>query len=170
MKRWLLVSLALTVLAFACSAWIYWFQFDQLPPRLPIHWDLYGQPNGWVARDQIFWSLFLMPTAMALIMLLTVVLPWLSPRPFDLDRFRGTYAYVMMLMVLLLGYMHRVNVSVLMILLLVAALLAVRVRLLSGLLERFAGHVARVEMVLSRLLLARLLLFRILVVGHGTLL
>jgi uncharacterized membrane protein len=45
---------------------------------------------------------------MALVMILTVALPWLSPRPFDLDRFRGTYAYVMMLMVLLLGYMHTV--------------------------------------------------------------
>jgi len=108
MKRWLLVSLALTVCAFAISSWIYWFRFDSLPPRLPIHWDLNGRPNGWVAREQIFWSLFLMPTIMGSLVLLTVVLPWLSPRPFDLDRFRSTYAYVMMLIVLLLAYMHSV--------------------------------------------------------------
>jgi uncharacterized membrane protein len=106
MKRWLLLSMGLTVSALAFSSWVYWFQFDKLPPRLPIHWDLYGQPDGWIARDQVFWSLFLMPTAMALIVLLTRALPWLSPRPFDLDRFRSTYAYVMMLLVLLLGYMH----------------------------------------------------------------
>jgi len=108
MKRWLLVSLALCLCAFAVSSWIYWFRFAELPERLPIHWDLYGQPNGWVARDQIYWSLFLMPSAMGLIVLLTLVLPWLSPRPFDLDRFRSTYGYVMMLIVLLLGYMHTV--------------------------------------------------------------
>src|SRR6476469_6634314 len=59
------------------------------------------------------------------------------------------------------------NVSVLTIQFLAPRLLAVLVRLLAGLLERFAGHVARVEMVLSRRLLARLLLFWILVVGHG---
>jgi uncharacterized membrane protein len=106
MKRWLLLSVAISLCAFAISSWIYCFRFDTLPPRLPIHWDINGRPNGWVARDQIFWTLFLMPAAMLLIVLLTVVLPWLSPRPFDLDRFRSTYAYVMMLIVLLLGYMH----------------------------------------------------------------
>jgi uncharacterized membrane protein len=108
MKRWLLLSVAMSLCACAISSWIYWFRFDSLPPRLAIHWDINGRPNGWVARDQIFWSLFVMPTAMMLIVLLTVVLPWLSPRPFDLDRFRSTYAYVMMLVVLLLGYMHSV--------------------------------------------------------------
>ena len=38
--------------------------------------------------------------------LLTVVLPWLSPKGFDPYQFRKTWEYVMMLVVALFGYIH----------------------------------------------------------------
>jgi uncharacterized membrane protein len=34
------------------------------------------------------------------------VLPWLSPRPFSVERFRGTYEYIMFLLVALMGYIQ----------------------------------------------------------------
>jgi uncharacterized membrane protein len=106
MIRWLGVAIALTALAFALSAYIYFFKYDDLPARVPIHWDMAGQANGWVAKENIFGVLFLLPTAMAGLTLLAFVLPWLSPRSFDVDRFGATYGYVMALVVAVFGYLH----------------------------------------------------------------
>jgi uncharacterized membrane protein len=40
------------------------------------------------------------------LVVLTLLLPWLSPRHFEVDRSRGVYGYVMMLSVALVGYIH----------------------------------------------------------------
>jgi uncharacterized membrane protein len=39
-------------------------------------------------------------------LLLIPILPWLSPRQFEVDRFRETYGYVMALVVALFAYIH----------------------------------------------------------------
>jgi uncharacterized membrane protein len=109
MTRWLLVSVLLTVAAFAASLYIFTFQYDRMPDRMAIHWNIHGDPDGWVNKDQGLWVFLLLPGAMALMVLLTVVLPWLSPRGFDPDRFRGTWEYVMMLVVGLFGYIHALS-------------------------------------------------------------
>lgn len=46
------------------------------------------------------------PLILVAILGLTLVLPWLSPRKFDLDRFRGTFQYIMFLLMVLLAYVH----------------------------------------------------------------
>jgi uncharacterized membrane protein len=51
-------------------------------------------------------TFFILPGAMALLCALTLALPWLSPRHFEVTTFRSTYGYVMMLVVALLGYLH----------------------------------------------------------------
>ena len=37
-----------------------------------------------------------------------MTLPWLSPQQFSVERFRGTYDYIMALCALLFGYLHAV--------------------------------------------------------------
>jgi uncharacterized membrane protein len=111
MTRWLLVSVLLTAAAFAGSVYLFTFQYDRLPERMPIHWNVHGQPDGWVEKANGLWVYLLVPGAMALMVLLTVVLPWLSPRGYDPDRFRPTWDYVMMLVVALFGYIHVVSLA-----------------------------------------------------------
>jgi uncharacterized membrane protein len=106
MKKWVILSAVFTAAAFSASAWIYCVGYDKLPDRLPIHWDIRGQPDGWVPKEEIFKSFFLVPSIMAGMVVLTLILPWLSPQHFDVDRFRNTYGYVMMLIIVLLGYIH----------------------------------------------------------------
>ena len=75
--------------------------YPQLPNIVPIHWDAHGQVNGWGPK----WSLFLYgPGMMMLIVLLFSALPWLSPKKFEVDSFRATYLYIMIVIVAMLAY------------------------------------------------------------------
>ncbi len=74
-----------------------------LPGRIPTHWNLYGQVDGWGSKTTGLW---LMPGAMLLMLVLLGTLPWVSPRNFKIDAFRGTYNYLMVVVIALLGYVH----------------------------------------------------------------
>src|SRR5207245_165852 len=63
------------------------------------------EPDAWVPKADVLWHLLLLPGAMAAITLLTLVLPWLSPRSFEVEPFRQTYGYIMALVVALIGYL-----------------------------------------------------------------
>jgi len=77
--------------------------YPQLPNSVPIHWDAHGQVNGWGPK----WSLFLWgPGMMAAIVLMFAALPWLSPKKFEIDSFRSTYLYIMIVTVAMLAYLH----------------------------------------------------------------
>jgi uncharacterized membrane protein len=103
MTRWFYVSVALAVLAAAGSLYVYAFHYDQMPAELPTHWNVQGEVDGRMDKGT---ALVVWPAAAAGVVLLTLVLPWLSPRHFEVEPFRDTYGYVMALLVGLLAYMH----------------------------------------------------------------
>jgi uncharacterized membrane protein len=109
MSRWLWVSIGLTVLAFAGSLYVYNGLYDRLPERVPIHWDLHGEPNGYTNKSNVWMTFLLLPGTMALFVVLTVVLPWVSPKRFEVENFRAVWDYLMMLAVALFGYIHFVT-------------------------------------------------------------
>jgi uncharacterized membrane protein len=106
MTRWLYLSLALTLLAFGASLYVCKFRYDDLPAEVPIHWDASFNPNGFAPKQDVLTIFLLLPAVMAGLCGLTLLLPWLSPRHFEVDTFRSTYGYVMMLVVALMGYLH----------------------------------------------------------------
>ncbi len=106
MNRWMCVAGVLTALAALGSAYVYVVCYDDLPAQVPTHWNIQGEPDGWTPKENTFTTFFLMPLVMAGMIGLAYLLPWLSPRQFDLDRFRDTYGYVMALVVDLFGYLH----------------------------------------------------------------
>jgi uncharacterized membrane protein len=108
MNRWLAASIVLTALALGASLYVVYVRPDWLPEQVPTHWGVKGEPDHYVAREHILPYLLGMPAVMAGMVVLTVLLPWLSPRRFDLERFRDTYNYVMALVVALLAYLHGV--------------------------------------------------------------
>ena len=68
-----------------------------------MHWDAHGHVNGWGPK----WSLFLFgPGMMLFIVLMFSALPWLSPKKFEVDSFRATYLYIMIMIVAMMAYCH----------------------------------------------------------------
>ena len=75
--------------------------YPHLPLIVATHWDASGHANGWNPR----WSLVLYePGLMLGVTLLFSVIPWLSPKKFEVDSFRATYLYIMIMIVAMLAY------------------------------------------------------------------
>ena len=77
--------------------------FPHLPARVPSHWDIHGNVNGYSSRAAV---VFVFPGIMAGIVLLFAALPALSPRHFEVETFRSTYLYLMLIMVAAIAYFH----------------------------------------------------------------
>ncbi|HEV8702926.1 MAG TPA: DUF1648 domain-containing protein [Candidatus Polarisedimenticolia bacterium] len=93
------VSAALVAAALGASLVFY----PQLPETIPMHWDLNGQVDGYGPKAV---ALFLMPALMVGMIGLFRILQWLSPRHFEVDSFRATYLYIMVLVVAFFAYVH----------------------------------------------------------------
>jgi uncharacterized membrane protein len=104
MTRWLVVSIILTAGAFAASAYVYFCQYDSLPEQIAVHWNIKGQPDRVVPKNEAWINFWLSPLVMLLMVVLTVVLPWISPKQFEIERFRPTWEYVMALVVGLFAF------------------------------------------------------------------
>jgi uncharacterized membrane protein len=72
---------------------------------VPTHWNIEGKVDGWGDKS---WAPFLMPGAMTIMLLFFVFLPALSPKQFQVDSFRSTYLYIMVLMTAMFAYLHGV--------------------------------------------------------------
>jgi uncharacterized membrane protein len=93
----------LLLIAATCVAIL--IAYPHLPEPVPTHWDLHGRADGYSAK----WALFLIgPGLMAAIMALFRLLPWLSPKHWEVDTFRSTYLYIMVVLLSLLAYLTAV--------------------------------------------------------------
>jgi uncharacterized membrane protein len=104
MSRWLIVSILLTVGAFAASAYVYFVQYDSLPEQIAVHWNIQGEADRIVPKSDAWMNFWLVPLVMVGIIILTIVLPWISPRQFEIERFRPTWEYIMALVVGLFAF------------------------------------------------------------------
>lgn len=106
MSRWLWLSIVLTVVVTGGTLFLYTFGGDYLPEQVPVHWDINGRVDQTVPREKVLPYLLIGPGAMVVMTLLGMLLPWLSPKPFDVERFRPTYEYVFALVAVLFGYIQ----------------------------------------------------------------
>lgn len=95
-----ITALVIVVMSVAAPAWLY----PSLPDRIPTHWNIRGEVDGYGGK----WTLFMFPIMMVLMLLLFYFLPTLSPRHFEVDAFRPTYLYIMDLVLGLFAYMQGV--------------------------------------------------------------
>lgn len=108
MTRWAYAAIALVALTFVGNA-VVAAQFNHLlPERVPIHWNALGQPDGWAGRDSWFTLYFLFPTITGIVVALALVLPWVSPKNFEVAEFRGVYDYVLTLIAGLFAAMNAI--------------------------------------------------------------
>jgi uncharacterized membrane protein len=106
MNRWLWTSVTLTLLTLGGTLFLYTFGNDYLPEKVPVHWNIKGEADDWTTRERVLPYLLIGPGAMVLITGLALVLPWLSPKPYDVNRFRPTYQYVFTLVTVLFAYIQ----------------------------------------------------------------
>jgi len=106
MNRWLLLSFVVVLFTLGATLYLCLVIPDRLPAEVPTHWGISGNPDAWVPREQAWKYLVLMPVVMFGFIGLTLLLPWLSPKGFDPNRFRPTYNFVMSMVVVLFGYIQ----------------------------------------------------------------
>jgi uncharacterized membrane protein len=101
--KYYLIGMLLTAAVLASTVVAY----PHLPGSVATHWNMRGEPDGYSPK----WALFLTgPGLMAGTMLLMYVLPWLSPRRFEMESFRSTYLQIMLMLVAMMGYFSAVIV------------------------------------------------------------
>jgi uncharacterized membrane protein len=100
MKRtYFLIGLLLVVAVLLATL----ISYPYLPDRVPTHWDAQGHVNGYSAR----WTLFVtVPGIMLAILGMFRLLPWLSPKHFEVDTFVSTYLYIMLVLLAFSVYLH----------------------------------------------------------------
>jgi immunity protein, SdpI family len=77
--------------------------YRSLPATVPMHWNAHGQIDGWGPR----WSLVVFcPGVMVFTVAVFAALPWLSPRKFEVDSFRPTYLYIMVVLIATFAYIQ----------------------------------------------------------------
>jgi uncharacterized membrane protein len=88
-NRTLMVSALFILAALIAAVWLY----PRLPAQVPVHWDLHGQVNGTLPR---LWGAAFPALIILALAGLTVLLPLISPRQFEIQPFAGAYGVMML--------------------------------------------------------------------------
>ncbi|MGH7583884.1 MAG: SdpI family protein [Gemmatimonadales bacterium] len=96
------------LLAIAAAAAFGALAYPHLPARIPTHFDLHGQPNGWSSR---LVAVLITPAIGLILAAVFAVLPKIDPRRANYARFGGTYWLVVNAVVILLAAIQVVIVG-----------------------------------------------------------
>jgi uncharacterized membrane protein len=109
MDRRPMILVSLAALALMAIASLY--AWTQLPAdaRIPIHWGVDGQPDGYA--DKVV-GLWLLPVVTAAVAVVLALVPRIEPRRSNLERSGKPYAATWIGVVLLLGLVHLLAVAV----------------------------------------------------------
>ncbi len=77
--------------------------YTSLPARLPIHWDIDGNVDGWAGRP---FAVLIVPSLGLLFLFFVLAGEWLSPRHFKVSTFRSSFNSLMVVCAALMVYMH----------------------------------------------------------------
>jgi len=95
MRKW--IPALVIIIAFGASAAVY----QDLPQRMPTHWNMSGEVDGW---SSLPWAAFMMPVMLLALLAIFHLLPRIDPRRASYAKFKGTYdVLVVTMMVALLG-------------------------------------------------------------------
>lgn len=106
MNRWLLVSLLITLLALAGPLLLYYGWPELLKDPIPTHFNAAGEADDWTPLQRILPQWLLFPGMMLGLIGLFLLLPWLSPKGFEIDRFRETFYFLMAVITLMFAYIQ----------------------------------------------------------------
>ena len=103
MRKWIPGSLIAAAWAISFAA------YHRLPTRIPTHWGVSGQANGWSGRSI---GAFGIPVLMLLIWGLCYWLPMIDPRRDNYAKFRGAYDVVVAAVLAVMLVLHAAIIGV----------------------------------------------------------
>ena len=103
MRKWLPLWLVAADLVFTAAV------YPRLPARVPIHWNIHGQIDGYSGR---FFGALMLPVLALLTWLLLRWLPSIDPRRENYAKFAGSYDAVVLAIVALVVALHVVILGV----------------------------------------------------------
>src|SRR5688572_5766905 len=65
MTRWGYAAIAVVAALFVAAVCLHTGFADRLPDKVPTHWNLRGEVDGWTTKDNTFLIFYLMPTVTA---------------------------------------------------------------------------------------------------------
>jgi uncharacterized membrane protein len=98
-RKYYIIGFALVIVCFVVAAILY----PHLPSRVPAHWNIHGQVDRYGGKWEL---LAILPGTMLGMMGLMAAIPWLSPRHFEVESFRSTYLYIMVVALAFLAFAH----------------------------------------------------------------
>ncbi len=94
-----IVPIALILVIFAVGLYL----SPQLPERLPSHWNIYNQVDGWVSRD---FAIFFFPGLILVLYVLLSFLPLMDPLKVNIELFGHLYFWFKMVFLLFMGMLY----------------------------------------------------------------
>lgn len=83
--------------------------YSRLPEEMPTHWNSAGQVDGTMAKP---WGPFLLPVMMAILTLIFLVLPRISPRGYEIEERGRAFRAIVMTIILFMLALHVVTLAV----------------------------------------------------------
>lgn len=100
----LALSLVLIAVALGLSAWLY----PSLPDRIPTHWNIEGKADGFGPKWIAAWIL---PAVAAVLVGFMSLIPWLSPRGFEVDLHSRAFAVLVVALTALFVFIHLLSLA-----------------------------------------------------------
>ncbi len=98
-RNYWIIAIVLTALVWAVSGWFY----PSLPQSIPTHWNIHGKVDGYGDKR---WAVFMTPLFTTGMLIFFALMPALSPKHFEVDSFRSTYLFIMVIIVALFAYIQ----------------------------------------------------------------
>jgi immunity protein, SdpI family len=102
-KRWYPAALALAACAVSLAV------FDRLPDSMAVHWDLAGNPNGWMPKTV---GAFITPGIILVSWLTLRLAPLIDPRRPNYEKFTSAYDLTVAALLAMVFVMHLVLLAV----------------------------------------------------------
>lgn len=97
MRRWLPVIFIAGALIFSAAV------YSRLPERVPVHWNISGEPDRFGTRLE---GAFFLPVVMIIMLTIMRWFPTLDPRGANIARFRTAYDTIVATMVAFMAAVH----------------------------------------------------------------
>ena len=89
-------KIAVSIMVVVCVTWIVAVFYDgKLPDKIPSHWNIDGEINGYMTKP---WGVYMLPLMSTVLSMILWYLPKIAPKGFKLDSARKAYNIIIFVM------------------------------------------------------------------------
>jgi len=102
-KQWFLIRLLIIGFMFAIGIYFY----NDLPNMMPVHWDIEGQPDKFMLKEN---AIILFPVITFFIAILFPIIKSIDPRKVKYEQFAKTWEIIQYILILFFAYIYFVSI------------------------------------------------------------